>query len=67
MEVTIVTEQKKDMIANPDRVTIDEEEELRETEPAESKENPPPAPHNQPWPDVAKEVREAVEEADGPV
>lgn len=50
-------------VANPDRTVLDEDGQPR----AADDPNPSSDPHDQRWSDVAREVKEAVEHADGPL
>lgn len=57
-----MTGHREQSVANPDRTHVDDEDELREQEANKNAD-----PHDQPWSTVAKEVKEAVENADGPL
>lgn len=71
-----MTEQRERPVANPDRTQVDDEDEVTRSEstPFETKrhetkrhETEQHDPHDQPWPKVAAEVRNAVDQADGPL
>jgi hypothetical protein len=59
-------------VANPERTQVDSDviEESVVDEPTEDHNRPRGDrrdPHDQPWPEVANEVKRAVEDADGPL
>lgn len=56
-----MTSDRDDEVANPKRTKIEDESDLAETTEQEHD------PHDQPWRKVAREVREAVANADGPL
>lgn len=60
-----------DEVANPDRTRIDDEDPLSQGQPGGDEDvhqtRQRHGPRDQPWPAVAKEVRQAVEDADGPL
>jgi hypothetical protein len=65
-----MTSDRDDEIANPKRTKVEDESDLAESTndtPPEQKQDSEHDPHDQPWRTVAREVREAVENADGPL
>ena len=54
-----MTSDRDDQVANPKRTQVESESD----EPTEQEHDP----HQQPWRKVAREVRDAVENADGPL
>lgn len=62
VEVTTMTGHEYDHpVANPDRTVLDDGQD------PEHESDPEKRAQDQPWPDVAEEVKEAVENADGPL
>ncbi|HEX3792102.1 MAG TPA: hypothetical protein VHW44_29840 [Pseudonocardiaceae bacterium] len=67
----------EETVANPDRTQIDDEDQSGTAlsgrdeggrPPDPDRHDPHPRdPHDQPWPAVAEEVKQAVEDADGPL
>ena len=57
-----MTRDRDDEVANPKRTKVDDESDV-----TESTKDSDHDPHDQPWRKVAREVREAVENADGPL
>jgi hypothetical protein len=73
-----MTGQQDQPVANQDRTTLDDEKDPAtqlNTEPTGPKTDPlagddpekHPAPHNQPWRKIAEEVKQAAENANGPL
>lgn len=62
VEVTTMTGHDENIppVANPDRTVVDDHD-------PEHAAKPEKRAQDEPWPDVADEVREAVEKADGPL
>lgn len=54
-------------VANPDRTHVDDDPTRRERDEDVHETRDRHDPHDQPWPAVAKEVKQAVEDADGPL
>lgn len=54
-----------DEVANPTRTRIDDDDPLSQGQQTPTKQHHDP--HDQPWAEVAEEVKKAVEEADGPL
>jgi hypothetical protein len=57
-----MTGRREQPVANPDRTHVDDGDELQRQQ-----DNKHADPHDQPWSAVAKEVKKAVEDADGPL
>ncbi|HEY1570346.1 MAG TPA: hypothetical protein VGG05_03315 [Pseudonocardiaceae bacterium] len=53
-------------VANPDRTHVDDDPTRPERDVDVHETQEDHGPHDQPWPAVAKEVRQAVHDADGP-
>jgi hypothetical protein len=66
-----MNDRDSDEVANPHRTQVDEQDQLTTGRPtpdaADEGRRPRRDKHDQPWGEVAEEVREAVEEADGPL
>jgi hypothetical protein len=57
------SEQPEHPVANPERTVLDEHGQPHGADEQHKSSDP----HDQPWPEVAREVKEAVEHADGPL